>query len=217
MNYLKGVLTMIDLNLLTFNEDDHTYTYRGKQLPNVSAILRPIADFSRVDPAVLAQAAERGTRVHEACLDWDFDHNTEVDPDIEGYVRAYASFIRDYRVKDWLFYEKPVTDGFIAGTLDRFGVIGGWTTMLDIKSGQFHSMQHYAQVNAYTKLLRSCMPEFAGVDIHMMVLCIKNDGTYVVHEPSIRENENALRVYNACLDLHEAVQCYKEGRKVNGK
>ena len=62
---------------LVFNEDNHTYELDGRPLPSVTEILSILNDFSDVSPYVLAQAARRGTLVHEYCemIDYGVDPN----------------------------------------------------------------------------------------------------------------------------------------------
>lgn len=206
---------MINLELLRFDEGTHVYTYKGVQIPNVSAIIRPLMNFNGVDPAVLQQAAERGTRVHEATLALDFGEH-EVDADIAGYVNAYAAFKRDYRVKDWTCYEKALTDGTYAGTLDRLGKISGRWVVLDIKSGQFNRLQHFAQLAAYSQLIHACDLIPAGSALDWMVLCVKPDGKYVVHQATGAEAARADAVWQACYRLHESINAFKEV-KPNGR
>lgn len=199
----------INLDLLNFNEETHVYTYDGAVLDNVTYILRFLnGDMNKVDPAVLAQAAERGTRVHEATLVYDMEHHIDCDPDIEGYIRAYAAFLRDYRVSEWAYYEKPVTDGKIAGTFDRLGKVGGVMTLVDIKSGQFRRPNHYGQLAGYTRLIEACMPDIE-IGAHMVV-CLKADGKYVAHQATSAEMVFARSIWNNCKYLQEDLDNLKE-------
>lgn len=49
-----------------FDEATHTYTLDGRPVPAVSKVLEDFYDFRFVDPAVLAAAADLGTKVHKA-------------------------------------------------------------------------------------------------------------------------------------------------------
>lgn len=204
----------IDLSKLTFDADTHTYTYDGRKLDNVTYIMRFLNQgLERVDPNVLAQAADRGTRVHEATLVYDMEGHIDCDPDIEGYVRAYAQFLRDYRIKGWELYEKAVTDGKVAGTLDRFGYVNGMTTLLDIKSGQFRKPNHYVQLAAYEHLLHEC---YGVLPIQHMILSLKANGKYTVHEPTAHERNTAAMIWYSCVTLNNHINDFK-GEAKNGK
>ncbi len=59
-------------------------------LPSVTRVLSPFADFSGIRPEVLAHAAERGTKVHQACAAivqglWVPD----LDEEVAGYVESF--------------------------------------------------------------------------------------------------------------------------------
>ena len=50
-----------------FNEVEHTYTYEGKTLSGITSIIHKLIFpdlYSGVSQSTLAQAAERGTRMH---------------------------------------------------------------------------------------------------------------------------------------------------------
>jgi PD-(D/E)XK nuclease superfamily protein len=48
---------------------DEGFIHNGKFYARVSDILKPFTNFSHIDPAILANAARRGTEVHKAILD----------------------------------------------------------------------------------------------------------------------------------------------------
>ena len=194
---------------VVFDEATHTYTVDGQVLPSVTEICR----FLSYDVAVGANtamrdyAADRGTRIHEACTLYDFEgEDAEVDTDIVGYVQAYAAFKRDYNVTDWMYYEKPLGSvelGF-AGTPDRIGLIDGKMTIVDLKSGS--KINKYAlecQLNGY-EMLASLLeidysnPLSQGLNIEQLWgLQLKKDGTYRIIQVPIR-----LRVFGNCMILH---------------
>lgn len=63
--------------------------YNGKQYARVSDILKPFSDFSHIDPEVLKNKAELGTRVHLAIND---DINNEfpfIGEKERGYFESY--------------------------------------------------------------------------------------------------------------------------------
>ena len=121
---------------------------------------------------------DRGTKVHELCADYDFTDEFPIGTGVDGYLKAYADFKRDYRIKDWLFVEHmmgcaPI--GF-AGTLDRVGYIDGKLSILDIKTAsKVNVLALTAQLTGYYNLyaddLKNELPELYGLQLH-------KNGTY---------------------------------------
>ena len=177
---------------LIFNEERHEYSIGGVILPSVTEICR----FLTMDVAEGANkemrdaAAERGTRIHEACTMHDFEGDEcEVDGDIVGYVEAYAAFKRDYKIAEWLLYEHPMgsLERFYAGTLDRICYMDGSPTIIDIKSGTtVNKLVWAAQLKGYELLLRDEMEEnhndeFNPLDLRSAILKLKKDGKYTLY------------------------------------
>lgn len=145
---------------LVFDDETHTYTIDGKEVSSVTQLCRPLTVeiAENAKPWLRDAAAERGTRVHEACADIDFIGNlddVEIAPDITGYVTAYLNFLRDYRVKSWDAIELPLGCsklGF-AGTIDRVGIINRELSIVDLKTGsRIDKPLLTAQLNGYRKL-----------------------------------------------------------------
>lgn len=186
--------------MLKFKVDDHSYWVNDRQLPSVTEIIR----FLNVDIIGSANkeakeaAAERGTRIHEACTAYDFGDD-ECDGDIVGYIKAYADFKRDYGVKDWSMFETIVGNEHYAGTLDRYGKIDGVTTVLDIKTGsKLHMKTHVVQLAGYTELLlEDRKPVEQGAILHL-----KKDGAYTLKIVDIDELCDAYLIFRRCLELH---------------
>lgn len=192
------------MSKVVFEESTHTYTVDGQVLPSVTEICR----FLSYDVAVGANtvmrdyAADRGTRIHEACTLYDFEgDDAEVDGDIVGYVQAYAAFKRDYNITDWMYYEKPLGSvelGY-AGTPDRIGFIDGRLTIVDLKSGtkiNKHNLE--CQLNGYGTLAKS--PLDLNIE-QLWGLQLKKDGTYRVISVPIR-----LLFFRDCFHLHQFLE-----------
>ena len=63
--------------MLTFSPDTHTYRWCDNPVPSVTEIREAAglgADYSMVDPELLAAAADRGTAVHELVAAMDACH-----------------------------------------------------------------------------------------------------------------------------------------------
>lgn len=181
----------------TFDEETHTYTVDGVVVPSVTQICEPITAGKYPPSGVVEQAARRGSRIHELCALYDMDAlPDEFEGDLLPYVQAWANFCRDYS-PEWLYIEKPMYCGItikaadhyeeriVAGTLDRLGVVGGKTVVVDIKTAQ--SLDRPAkialacQLAAYAELARrsALLPPFVRQD-HFGVQLLKT-GTYRIY------------------------------------
>ena len=195
---------------LLFDEDRHEYSVDGKIVPSVTHIIRFLAcDVAAgANASMRDAAAERGSRIHEACTAYDIDgEDADVDGDIVGYVRAYADFLRDYSIKTWLSFEKPLCSLGVrqfAGTIDRFGMIDGKGTLVDIKTGSKLNMpMHRAQLCGYDILLSD---NGFSVD-RRAILHLRKDGKYTFHIVPQSDPE-AMSAFIACCKIHK----YLEGK-----
>lgn len=166
--------------MLTFDAEKHEYWEDGIKLPSVTEICQfaNTKDFSGVPPHMRDAAAERGTLIHELCVELDMEGTVECPPELSGYLQAYADFKRGYRVKDWDWIEKMVggVELGYAGTLDRAGKVEGDQTILDIKTGSnVDKLTLFAQLCGYRKAA-------PGNYTRLMGLQLRRDGTYRVYE-----------------------------------
>ena len=188
--------------MIQFDEKSHTYTLDGVELPSVTHICRFLAyDYKSSRPWLAAEAARRGTAIHEACALIDYGEEPEETPEISGYLKAYRRFLSDYQ-PDWELIEHPMGDielGY-AGTLDRYGVIGDRPCILDIKTGQIHPASVQAQLTAYKFLFPH---EYNSIRLFALKLC--NDGTYV-----LIEFEPDYVLFSYCLYINRVVERKKK-------
>ena len=187
---------------ITFDQENHRYYIDGVEVPSVTTVCRFLAYDQKSDKPWLARvAADRGTRVHEACAAIDYGLYPEETEDISGYLKAYRRFLNDYR-PDWEGIEYTVGSAEIgmAGTIDRFGTLyDGRRCILDIKTGtQLHDAPLRAQLTGYKRLLaldRGFYPEY------LYALQLSKDGTYTMVD--VRQDDELL---NACMFIHNAVR-----------
>lgn len=135
--------------------DDHRYFVDGKHFPSVTQILEAegLANYRFHK----SEARQRGTLVHQIAdlLDdgWEACHRTASTADdiiaasrwnpsttteaLVPYGYAYCHFLLSYKPQ-WIRREFAVasTTYCFAGRLDRYGVLDGKRTLVDIKSGE---------------------------------------------------------------------------------
>lgn len=129
---------------LKFIEDGHRYEVEGKRIISLTQILDAagLVDYSGIDPAVLANKAKFGTKVHEYSL-WNDQGELDMD-DLKPYptywnrVQGWRQFVEDFHFQvDMAWAEVPcavkVNGMMFAMTVDRFGVFG---TPEDITAGK---------------------------------------------------------------------------------
>lgn len=181
-------------------DENHIYTVDGRVTKSVTQILAEegLTKYWNNDPWYLA----RGKALHKAThlldmgtLDWN-----SIDPNIGGFLTAYANFKADTGWK-WEFSEKKLFHStyHYCGCPDRFNEDG---LLTDIKIGEGFDLQ----LEAYAELLRS-NGYLPGLEAYMLNL--KEDGTYSLKPYKFNRTERGVFLSAAILNK------YKGGR--NGK
>ena len=153
-------------------DEKHVYRYRGRVVPGVTTIMRPLyaAAYAGMPRERAAEALARGTAVHQCVEAYELGKC----PDgYNGQIRAWASFRQDLG-----FTGAPIavetriyspTWGY-AGTPDI--VFDG--VVIDVKSSVFPCPITAVQTMAYADLLRE-----AGVRVQRRYgVALRADGTY---------------------------------------
>lgn len=189
---------------LIFFESNHSYEVDGLKLPSVSEIIRFISReiYANATQYQLDHAADRGTRVHRACENIDRYGSCEADAEIEPYVMAYINFLKTEK-PEWLLIETSMCDlerGY-AGTIDRYGIIGGKHVIVDLKSNSaIKPVLVTAQLNGYAQLVRA-----NGYIVDAIAsLHLKKDGKFSFKERPFTDT------FDACLTLHKAMKLKEE-------
>lgn len=170
----------------------------ASDLPSVTRILSPWADFSRVPDDVLAHAAERGTIVHRACACrlkglW----SPPLAEECAGYVQSFASWA--HVVADVVLCEDELID-------DREGYQGhpdlicrlhgdDVLTVVDFKTPLAKAKAWRPQLAAYRALAQA-----AGHDVQrLMSVRLRKDGGRPIVNESTATAAHDLAVFRNAL------------------
>ena len=187
---------------LEYFDETHTYLYDGLVLPSVTHILgvKYKNDYASVPPAVLDNAAKRGTAVHKAIENYNnsgYDDGSEAVRNFKFLQKQYGFEVLDSELPIVLFKDDmPIA----CGRLDMTMLMDGETGIADIKTVSALNKDKIAyQLNLY----RIGLMQSYGVDakflkiIHLrdgirkVIDCPVNEGmTWELIEKYLEENEN---------------------------
>ena len=189
------------MNILQFFDKGHVYMLDGQRLPCVSDLCRFLHREIYKDAPLwqMEAAADRGTKVHAATEALDKTGQAEIEYEYLPYLQAYAAFRREHDVQ-WELIEHPDYHPAhrYAGTIDRYGMVDGFKTLLDIKTTyRVYEPLCSASLNLYRMIL-----EARGKAVErLLILHLKKDGSYKL----IRfDAEDAVPM--ALLTLHTALK-----------
>lgn len=193
--------------MLRFDEASHTYTWDGKPVPNVTRILAPLTDYSRIHPDVLERARQEGKAIHRL-VELDCLGTLDVDA-LPAWMRpAYGAWVEFKAASGFALilsefkgYEPRL--GF-AGTLDLVCLLPnlkGWkgTALLDVKRSLMGGPVIGYQTAAYKAIVESdkAMPRVS----RRGALRLGNDGKFRL-EPFDKPTD--MGRFLACLGFMQA-------------
>jgi hypothetical protein len=196
------------MNILQFFDKGHIYTLEGQRLPCVSDLCRFLHREIYKDAPLwqMEAAADRGTKVHAATEALDRTGWAEIEDDYLPYLQAYALFLKEHDVQ-WELIEHPDYHPAhrYAGTIDRYGMVDGFKTLLDIKTTyKVYKPLCGASLNLYRLML-----EARGKTVErLLILHLRKDGSYKLLRFDADDS-----VPMALLTLHTAM---KKKRRKNG-
>lgn len=163
---------------LQFFDKGHIYMLEGERLPCVSDLCRFLHREIYKDAPVwqMEAAADRGTKVHAATEVLDKTGRAEIDGEYLPYLQAYANFRKEHEVV-WELIEYPDyhPSHRYAGTIDRYGLVDGFRTLVDLKTTYtVHKPLCGASLNLYRMMLEAREREVE----RLMILHLKKDGRY---------------------------------------
>ena len=203
---------------LTFDAEHHLYRLNGGVIPSVTQVLSDagVVDYTALPPHVRESALWRGTLVHQATqlfdeddLDWD-----TLDPELAGYVRAYADFRKHTGLTPILREHRGHNACWgYAGTLDIVGKVpDGRIWLVDIKSGGMPKWTGL-QTAAYLEL------DNIPADLHAAeryALQLGKNGTYRLSEPCLGMNDfGGLLGVKVTITIHAECTEISCGRSVD--
>ena len=195
---------------LKFDSDKHLYTLdmegQTLQLPSVTQILRFVSRelYGEVPAHILENAADRGTRVHEAIEMMAKFGWMEADTDIMPYMLAYQEWEKEHNFKivasEYRLYHRT---RLYAGTADALFMDKDDLCLMDVKTTKtILEGLTAAQLYGYSEALKS-----HGVEIkRAYILHLKSDSTFDWIEVDLNKGRTT---FEACAYLHGAVK--KEG------
>lgn len=202
---------MIDIptfDELTFEEEKHIYRLNGTYVPAVSTVMKPLSQalYKDVDEEILNKAAARGTAVHNAIENYTLFGITDIEPDYEGYFRAFREWWNEVKPKalgtECRVYHKVLR---YAGTADMPVIIDGKRILVDFKtSAGVNRMLTGVQLEAYAKAYESHGVMFDG----KAILHLKSDGKYSWMYYDKNDTES-WEVFGALITVHNHIQKYK--------
>lgn len=177
-----------------------------KRYTRVSEILSPYSDFSNIDPQVLANAADRGTRVHKLCelyiKNLMIEPVESLDTELQGYFKSFVNWC-DLALHTPIDAEaRYYCDELkITGQIDLVAMLNdsNKAVIIDIKTPQNSSKTWNLQTAAYMYLYNQTL----DIPIHRRgcLLLNKNGGlaTFIEYTDFEREFElfkQAINLYN---------------------
>lgn len=171
---------------LEYFDDTHTYLYDGLMLPSVSQILgtKYRNEYASVPPAVLNNAAQRGTAVHKAIENYNnsgYDDGSEAVRNFKFLQKQYGFEVLDSELPLVLFKDDmPIA----CGRLDMTMLMDGETGIADIKTVSSLNKEKIAyQLNLY----RIGLMQSYGVDAKFLKIIHLRDGIRKVVDCPVNE------------------------------
>ena len=192
---------------LEFYDKSHVYELDGDRIPCVSDLCRFIHKEIYKDAPLwqMEAAADRGTKVHAATEALDKTGRAEIEDSYLPYLQAYAQFRQEHEVQwELIEYADYHPELMYAGTIDRYGMVDGYRTLVDLKTTyRVYKPLCGASLNLYRLILEARQKTVE----RLMIIHLKKDGTYKLVNIPI---DGAVAM--ALITLHNAL---KTRRKKN--
>lgn len=166
---------------LTFEEKTHVYRLYGVEIPSVTTLMKPLSSnvYQGINQDVMANAASRGTAIHQAAENYLIFGIDDISPKYAMYFDAFKRWCDDYQ-PEVIATERRVYHRSLlfAGTSDLICKTRAGITLVDYKStSAVNSMLCMVQLESYSRAWGT-----HGIDIEAQnILHLKKDGKYMVH------------------------------------
>jgi hypothetical protein len=166
------------MSILQYFDKGHIYMLEGERIPCVSDLCRFLHREIYKEAPIwqLEAAADRGTKVHAATEVLDKTGQAEIDDDYLPYLQAYAKFRQEHDVQwELIEYADYHQELRYAGTIDRYGMLDGFSTLLDIKTTyKVYKPLCSASLNLYRMTLEARNKKVE----RLAILHLRKDGSY---------------------------------------
>ena len=193
------------MSILQYFDKGHIYMLEGERIPCVSDLCRFLHREIYKEAPIwqLEAAADRGTKVHAATEVMDKTGQAEIEDEYLPYLQAYAQFRQEHDAKwELIEYADYHPQLMYAGTIDRYGLVDGIKTLLDIKTTYtVYRNLCGASLNLYRLILEASDKQVE----RLLILHLKKDGTYKLIKFAADD-----AVPMALITLHTAMQKKKK-------
>lgn len=205
MDATGRLLTIPEVEGMTFDEESHIYRVDGIEIPSVSAIMEPLsrAKYSGINAKTLEKAAERGTSVHNGIENYIKFGIRDVPEEHMGYFVAFLEWWNTYNpvavASEARLYNSLL--GY-AGTADLIVYAEDKLTLIDCKSTYSVSeMTCGVQLEAYTRALMTM-----GVEVQAKkILHLQKTGRFKYIDFKVNDTER-WRVFTALKTVHDYIK-----------
>ena len=182
---------------LEFDEASHTYTFDGIVIPSVTQVLKPLTDYSAIDPATLKIAQEKGKAIHKMVeLDCSINLDEAALPEwMRPALERWRQFVSESGFSVIASEQRvhSLVYGY-AGTLDLYGEMRGHKVIIDIKRSFLAGSVIGFQLAGYRATF---MPEDRNIKRYALRLTEK--GPYRLIEYA---DKNDFNHFLTCLAFH---------------
>lgn len=146
-------MSSLKLSKVVFDELEHTYTYKGKKLSGVTALLgRQLfqSKYDGISKGVMERAAERGNAIHRQIEMYESFGGENFDAEVDAYIKLKAKNKFDTLCTEWLVSDNK----HVASSIDVVFEKGKEIVLCDIKTTSKLDMEYLSwQLSIYKYLL----------------------------------------------------------------
>ena len=168
----------------------------------VTEVLTPFSTLGGIDPTILANAADRGSRVHAYCESHALGlFVADVDDDCKNYFEVFKVWFDDM-VEKVLFTEERLNSHIyrISGAFDMIAILKGDSrpTLVDIKTPASPSTSWQLQTAAYQLLAK----EVLGIDVERRICLMLPKYKDMVKVVEYADHKRDQELYLKALELY---------------